>query len=150
MSVHPPNPRQILVFLPVAAARTIVAKLEEHGYEAAAVSTVPEAFDALRSDRYAIAVATRPDIDLVRAIKSIPVINLEVFFHALPSDAEATTVPKCFDSKAFLQRVNRLSGSPPTRNGQRSADHMKAEPVRLTVISRWFAALTGCGKRPLL
>lgn len=68
--------KNILVFLPQAAAPVIVAKLAARGYASVAVSTVPEVFDALRSDCYSFAITTRPEIDLLRNIRPIPVVNL--------------------------------------------------------------------------
>lgn len=83
------NQKSILVFLPRSAAQVIVSKLVEHGHTATAVFSVPELFDALRSDSYYLAVTTRPDIDMVRNIKSMPVVNLEVFFHTVGSTGTA-------------------------------------------------------------
>ncbi|QAB01016.1 MULTISPECIES: hypothetical protein [Agrobacterium tumefaciens complex] len=103
---------KILVFLPQAAAIMVVGKLTESGYISVAVSTVPQAFDALRSEDFAFAVTTRPDIDLVRNIRAIPVINIEVFFHNTISDGG---VSKQFDSKAFLERVGFLTSPVPAR-----------------------------------
>ncbi|WP_421359024.1 MULTISPECIES: hypothetical protein [Agrobacterium] len=105
------NPLKILVFLPQAAGATIVSKLAEHGYESVMVSTVPEAFDALRSDQFVFAITTRPDIDVLRNIRAIPVINLEVFFHAgiLRHGSEVNS--KLFDSNAFFERVKFLAHS---------------------------------------
>lgn len=132
----------ILVFLRNGAADDIVSKLKEHGYDAMAVSSVPELFDALRSDRYSLAVTTRSDIDMVRNIKPIPVINLEVFFHTAQSSLNAGPSSKQFDGDAFFRRVSVLTESKPNRisaiqmalaaNGTSSAGAAKA--------SRWRAA----------
>lgn len=100
--------KRILVFLPEAAANAIVAKLAAHGHEAVAVSTFPEAFTALRSDNYSFAITTRPDIDLLRNIRSIPVINLEIFFHTEPAGDGPLITSKRFDSSAFMKRIEFL------------------------------------------
>ncbi|OBZ92703.1 hypothetical protein ADU59_25305 [Pararhizobium polonicum] len=100
--------KAILVFLPNGVAQVIVSKLIEHGYAATAVFSVPELFDALRSDRHSLAVTTRPDIDMVRNIKSMPVVNLEVFFHTVVSSGGMVSSSKQFDGKAFLQRIKAL------------------------------------------
>ncbi|WP_412065572.1 hypothetical protein [Rhizobium sp. SYY.PMSO] len=78
--------RKILVFLPQPAARSIVIRLGQHGYAAVAMSTIPDVFEALRANEFIFAVTTRPDITLLRNIRAIPVINLEIFFHAGPTD----------------------------------------------------------------
>ncbi|MDH7803623.1 MULTISPECIES: hypothetical protein [unclassified Rhizobium] len=103
---------KILVFLPHAAATMVVDKLAEYGHASVAVSTVPQAFDALRSEDFVFAVTTRPDIDLVRNIRAIPVINIEVFFH---NSISGGGVSKQFDSKAFLERVGFLASPTPAR-----------------------------------
>lgn len=69
----------ILVFLPKKAAHIIVSKLNENGYAATAAHSVPELFDALRSNRHSLAVTTRLNIEIVRSIRSLPVVNLEIF-----------------------------------------------------------------------
>ncbi|MBP2443637.1 hypothetical protein JOH51_001076 [Rhizobium leguminosarum] len=116
MSSAPSNQQKpILVFLGKGAACDIVSKLNENGYVAAAVSSVPELFDALRSDRYFLAVTVRSDIDMVRNIKPTPVINLEVFFHAAQSAAKSVHSAKEFDSDAFLRRIAALTGSRTSR-----------------------------------
>ncbi|CAN7681036.1 hypothetical protein [Pararhizobium sp. LjRoot238] len=102
------NEKPILVFLPRSAAQVIVSKLVEYGYAATAVYSVPELFDALRSASYSLAVTTRPDIDMVRAIQSIPVVNLEVFFHTVGSTGNGVVASKQFDGKAFLERIRVL------------------------------------------
>ncbi|EJT03928.1 hypothetical protein RCCGE510_17116 [Rhizobium sp. CCGE 510] len=116
MSSAPSNRQKpILVFLGKGAACDIVSILNEKGYAAAAVSSVPELFDALRSDRYFLAVTMRSDIDMVRNIKPIPVINLEVFFHATQSAAKSVRSSKEFDSDAFLRRIAALAESRTSR-----------------------------------
>jgi hypothetical protein len=99
--------------MPAAAA--VVGRLQEQGYDAVAVTSVGEAFDALRSDRYGLAVTSRLNIDLVRNIRPIPVINFEIFFHADISSRGLTADAKRFDGKAFLDRVRILSKTPQTR-----------------------------------
>jgi hypothetical protein len=132
----------MLVFLGKGAAFDIVSKLTENGYVAAAVSSVPELFDALRSDRYFLAVTMRSDIDMVRNIQPIPVINLEVFFHTAQSTAKSVRSSKEFDSDAFLRRVAALTES---RTG-RIAAVQRAPAANETVTagtakaSRWRAA----------
>jgi hypothetical protein len=103
------SPSKILVFLPQAAAAMIVTKLADRGYVSVAVSTVPDAFDALRSEGFVFAITTRPNIDLVRKIRALPVINLEVFFHASISGDGAQASAKQLDSRAFLERVEFLA-----------------------------------------
>jgi hypothetical protein len=114
--VQPNDKKPILVFLPASAASTIVSKLIENGYAATSVSSVPELFDALRSDRHALIVARRPDIDIVRNIRSVPVVNVEVFFHAVPSPEKTDTSAKHFDGKAFLHRIKALTEPRLNRN----------------------------------
>jgi hypothetical protein len=132
----------MLVFLGKGAAFDIVSKLTENGYVAAAVSSVPELFDALRSDRYFLAVTMRSDIDMVRNIQPIPVINLEVFFHTAQSTAKSVRSSKEFDSDAFLRGVAALTES---RTG-RIAAVQRAPAANETVTagtakaSRWRAA----------
>ncbi|WP_234905185.1 hypothetical protein [Rhizobium rhizogenes] len=99
--LYPPNPSKILVFLPQNAGAMIVTRLAERGYNAFCVSTVPEAFDALRSGEFVFAIATRPDIDVLRNIRALPIINFEVFFHAAISSNGSPVNSKRFDSKPF-------------------------------------------------
>lgn len=102
------TPKRILIFLPAGAARIIMAKLAEHGYQAEAICSVPDLIGALRSDFYSLAVTTRPDIDIIRDIKPILVVNLEVFFHSVSSMGELGTTSREFDGKAFVARVKAL------------------------------------------
>lgn len=130
------NPSRILVFLPPLAGATIVARLAEHGYEALAVSTVPEAFVALRSGQFVFAITTRPDIDVLRNIHALPVINLEIFFHAgLSSDGTSVT-PKHFNSKAFLDRVAFLAH--PIEKGWTLEDDAGSSKIRQKDAVRWW------------
>ncbi len=78
----PISSRPILVFLPAVAAKTIASTVEQAGFPAVTVSTVADLFDALRSGAFSVAVTVRPDIDTIRNIEAISVVNLEVFFHA--------------------------------------------------------------------
>ncbi|OBZ97567.1 hypothetical protein ADU59_00720 (plasmid) [Pararhizobium polonicum] len=103
---HPPIHSKILVFLPPVAAAMIVTKLAEHGYASVAVSAVAEAFDALRSEEFVFAITARGDIDLVRNIRPIPIVNLEVFFHPRIKDGAMPGNPKRFDSQPFPERVD--------------------------------------------
>ncbi|MFS8113029.1 hypothetical protein QD460_15010 [Rhizobium jaguaris] len=105
----------ILIFLPKGAAHVIATRLAEHGYETTVALSIPEVFDALCSDRYGLAVTTRPDIDIVRNIRSIPVVNLEVFFHSVLSDSGLVTSSKQFDDTGFLQRIKALIEPRPGR-----------------------------------
>lgn len=109
MSAETTPAKKILVFLPRPAANVIVNKLAERGYASDAVSTVPEAFDALRSDGYSFAITTRPEIDLLRNIRSVPVVNLEIFFHAQPSGDGLLLTSKRFDLRAFMERIDFLA-----------------------------------------
>ncbi|MGO8091253.1 hypothetical protein AB9E29_29425 [Rhizobium leguminosarum] len=134
--------KPILVFLGKDAACDIVSKLNESGYVAAAVSSVPELFDALRSDRYFLAVTMRSDIDMVRNIKPIPVINLEVFFHTVQSATKSVRSSKEFDSDAFLRRIAALTES---RTGRIDAVQKAAATKETSIAgaaraSRWRAA----------
>ncbi|MEZ2127698.1 MULTISPECIES: hypothetical protein [unclassified Sinorhizobium] len=103
-----------IVFLPVGAARIVVAKLREGGYAAMAVSSVAELHEALYASEYALAVATRSDIDIVRHIRPMPVVNIEVFFDVVRG-LECEGALRRFDSKAFLKRVGALTGARQTR-----------------------------------
>ncbi|MFF0921594.1 hypothetical protein ACFYE8_18035 [Rhizobium leguminosarum] len=134
--------KPILVFLGKDAAFDIVSKLNENGYVAAAVSSVPELFDALRSGRYFLAVTMRSDIDMVRNIKPIPVINLEVFFHTAQSTAKSIHSSKEFDSDAFLRRVAALTTSRTGRIGavQKAAATKETSIAGAAKASRWRAA----------
>jgi len=139
MSTGTTRPKKILVFLPQPAAYTIVTKLAERGHSSIAVSTVPEVFDALRSDCYSFAITTRPEIDLLRNIHSIPVVNLEIFFHAEPSGGGPLSTSKKFDGRAFMERVEFLV-RPVTARGE----HAGTEPVKTIAMrghkaSRWWA-----------
>ncbi|MDI5926860.1 hypothetical protein [Rhizobium leguminosarum] len=134
--------KPILVFLAKDAACDIVSKLNENGYVAAAVSAVPELFDALRSDRYFLVVTMRSDIDMVRNIKPIPVINLEVFFHTVQSATKSVRSSKEFDSDAFLRRIAALTESRTSRIAvvQRAPAANEAVTAGKAKASRWRAA----------
>ncbi|MBO9170651.1 MULTISPECIES: hypothetical protein [Rhizobium] len=119
------NRRPILVFLPANAANTIVAKLELAGYPAVAVTTVPDLFDALRTDAFALAVTVRPQIDIVRNIITIPVVNLEVFFHMSLTADSGEISSKQFDVNAFVNRIKTLTAP---RSGR--------EPEKVTEFGR--------------
>jgi hypothetical protein len=130
----------ILVFLPQAAAQVIVTKLAERGYASVAVSTVSEVLDALRSDCYAFAITTRPEIDLLRNIRSIPVVNLEIFFHAEPSSDGPLLTSKRFDGRAFMERIQFLVQSTRTRAKPVGAEQAKGAGMRQPTTSRLWAA----------
>jgi hypothetical protein len=134
--------KPILVFLGKGAACDIVSKLNENGYAAAAVSSVPELFDALRSDQYFLAVTMRSDIDMVRNIKPIPVINLEVFFHAAQPAKKSAQSAKEFDSDAFLRRIAALTESRTSRIAAVQKAPMAGERSIASTVkaSRWRAA----------
>jgi len=145
--------QHVLVFLPRSAAQVIVSKLIEHGYAASAVHSVPELFDALRSSDYSLAVTTRPDIDMVRNIKSIPVVNLEVFFHSSGSADEGLMTSKQFDGRAFLERITVLT-EPRQSRGEASARSLRSDVVpsnRMIIPVRWWRALRSLlGRTPEL
>jgi hypothetical protein len=130
---------KILVFLPPPAAEKVVGHLSGLGYAAIAASTFAEAFDALRSNEFSFAIATRPDISLLRHIRTIPVINMEIFFHADPAFKTIEAAPRHFDSKAFMARVEFLSRPVSSRLNGHEADGVKGLPPgddRMT--SRWW------------
>ncbi|WP_105427839.1 hypothetical protein [Neorhizobium tomejilense] len=141
MSIETTHPKRILVFLPVAAANAIVAMLAAHGHESVAVSTFPEAFTALRSDNYSFAITTRPEIDLVRNIRSIPVVNLEVFFHTEPSGDGPLITSKRFDSSAFMKRIEFLVQPLATRVEHADVEQAKNEGMREPRTPRWRMAV---------
>ncbi|WP_349438026.1 hypothetical protein [Pararhizobium sp. A13] len=134
------RPKKILVFLPHAAADVIVTKLAERGHESVAVSTVPEAFDALRSDNYSFAITTRPEIDLLRNIRSIPVVNLEIFFHAEPSGNGPLITSKRFDGGAFMKRIEFLVQPTTTRAEPAGVGQAKNEGMREGRAPQWWTA----------
>jgi hypothetical protein len=101
--------QHVLVFLPQAAAALIAAKLTEIGYLASVACSVPDLHKALISGDHELVVTTRPDIDTVRAIKPLPVLNLEIFFHPDPHGTSVEVGTKHFDAKAFLSRVRMLT-----------------------------------------
>ncbi|MDQ0458237.1 hypothetical protein [Rhizobium paknamense] len=100
---------RILLFLATTANEQIASVLSHAGYQPVSVSTVPEAFDALRQGDFAFAITTRPDIDLLRNIRAIPVINIEVFFHVIPATGLSQARSRKFDRSAFLERVAFLA-----------------------------------------
>ncbi|MQB07902.1 hypothetical protein DXT91_28075 [Agrobacterium tumefaciens] len=133
---------KILIFLPPLAGTSIAGKLSEHGHESVRVSTVPEAFDALRSDEFLCAITTRPDIDLLRKIHALPVINLEVFFHAGICGDGSTSNSKRFDSKAFLERVDFLARTARVATPDVGADREKASSVKQRRSFPWWTVAT--------
>ncbi|UIK05517.1 hypothetical protein [Neorhizobium galegae] len=141
MSIETIRPKRILVFLPEAAANAIVAKLAAHGHQSVAVSTFPEAFTALRSDNYSFAITTRPEIDLLRNVRSIPVVNLEIFFHTEPSGDGPLITSKRFDSSAFLKRIEFLVQPLATRVEHAGVEQAKNEGMREPRTPRWWVAV---------
>ncbi|WP_421481045.1 hypothetical protein [Agrobacterium rosae] len=136
--LHPPKVSKILVFLPEAAGATIVARLADHGFQSVCVSTVPEAFDALRSDEFVFAITSRPDIDLLRNIRVLPVINLEVFFHADISSDGRRVNAKRFDNKAFLERVQFLATPMPATRSVMATGHVTPLTTGAKHTFRWW------------
>ncbi|HML29723.1 MULTISPECIES: hypothetical protein [Xanthobacteraceae] len=134
----------ILVFLPNPAAQSIVTRLAQHGYKAAAMSTVPELFDALRSNEFAFAITTRPDITLLRSIRTIPVINIEIFFHADPNGDGGAS--KRFDGKAFMDRVEFLSRPTVLRQNEDAPRHRESGQQK-AVAPRWWSKIKGVWQR---
>ncbi|QCJ00959.1 hypothetical protein [Agrobacterium larrymoorei] len=136
----PQDLAKILIFMPEAPGRMIANRLAEQGFKPVAISTVPEAFDALRSDEFAFAVTTRPNIDLLRAIRALPVVNIEVFFHAAVStDGVVPVHSKQFDSKAFHERVEFLVQSSSSARSDDEAGRVKVSPVLEKPRGRWWA-----------
>ncbi|XUY30078.1 hypothetical protein RMR21_023205 (plasmid) [Agrobacterium sp. rho-8.1] len=116
-----------------------MARLAEHGYQSICVSTVPEAFDALRSDKFVFAITSRPDIDILRNIRAIPVINLEVFFHAGISNDGMAIGAKRFDSKAFIERIDFLARSAPPERQNSGAARLIFSKEQESRSVRWWA-----------
>jgi hypothetical protein len=108
----PSKPIKTIVFLPREAAAFVAGKLAENGFQPTPASSVAELHEALCSTEYALAVATRPDIDLIRHIQPMPVVNIEVFFDFEPN-AMAASRSSRFDSAAFLRRVRALTAEEP-------------------------------------
>ncbi|MCA1370737.1 hypothetical protein I6F15_25625 [Bradyrhizobium sp. BRP14] len=140
MSIQAIRPKKILVFLPKAAANMIATKLVERGHESIAASTVPEVFDALRSDTCSFAVTTRPEIDLLRSMRPIPVVNLEIFFHAGPSGDDPLITSKRFDGSAFMKRIEFLAQLKARRAEPAGVEQAKSEGMRERRAPRWWIA----------
>lgn len=137
-----------IVFLPVGAARIVVAKLREGGYAATAVSSVAELHEALCASEYTLAVTTRSDIDIIRHIRPMPVVNIEVFFDAVRG-LECEEALRRFDCEAFLRRVGALTGSRKTR-AQAADPRTRVTPIVATSsVDRlrrlWQQMCCGCG-----
>lgn len=139
VSIEANLPEKILIFLPQAAAEVIGTILANRGYVTDAVPTVPEAFDALRSDCYAFAITTRLNIALLRNIRSIPVVNLEIFFHAGPLGDDSLSTSKRFDSRAFMERIDFLARSVSARSGRADIEPVKTAIARGGRPFRWWA-----------
>ncbi|MCA1408893.1 hypothetical protein I6F26_32475 [Ensifer sp. IC3342] len=140
MSLEAIRPKKILVFLPKAAANMIAKKLAERGHESIAASTVPEVFDALRSDSCSFAVTTRPEIELLRSMRPIPVVNLEIFLHAEPSGDDPLITSKRFDGSAFMQRIEFLAQPTARRAEPADVEQAKSEGMRRRRAPRWWIA----------
>lgn len=125
---------RILIFLPKAAATVIAARLNDIGYVTAIACSVPDLRKALAAAEYRLAITTRPDIDTVRDIEPLPVINLEIFFHPDGQGASPDFGTKQFDSKAFVGRVKALTE--PGRAREKPVAGVKAASA--TGRSRWF------------
>ena len=106
--------QSILVFLPPTAARAIARKLHEHGYRPIIACTLADLQRQLPAADYSLVIATRPDIDIVRSLKPLPVLNLEIFFHFDRRQNSANAGTQTFDGPAFLARVKALTGSRPS------------------------------------
>ncbi|MCW0983607.1 hypothetical protein OK142_22530 [Agrobacterium sp. BT-220-3] len=130
--------KKILVFLSRPAADVIVTKLAERGYASDAVSTVPEAFDALRSDGYSVAITTRPEIDILRTIRSIPVVNLEIFFHSVPSGERRPLTSRRFDGRAFMERIDFLVQAASTKGDHLPVEAVKPPDTTSHALWRWW------------
>lgn len=125
---------RILIFLPKAAATLIAARLNEIGYVTSIACSVPDLRKALAAADYRLAITTRPDIDTVRDIEPLPVINLEIFFHPDAQGASPDFATKHFDSTAFFGRVKALT-EPGRAREKPVAGISKASA---TGRSRWF------------
>lgn len=141
MSMEAISSKKIVVFLPPEAAKMIVAKLAERGHESVAVSTVPEVFDALRSDNCSFAITTRPEIDLLRSIRPIPVVNLEIFFHAEASGDGPLTTSKRFDGVAFMKRIEFLAQPKAARVEPAGGEEIGKDGMRQPRRFRWTAVI---------
>lgn len=137
--MHPStnNHQAILLFLPKASAQIIASKLNAVGYPVEAVHTVTELQLALKAADYCLVITTRPCIDTVRNIQPLPVVNLEVFFHFIPSFEVPVSETKQFDTKAFLARIKALSEPKPRRNNADLARIAPSSPERETRVRLW-------------
>lgn len=97
--------KKALLFLPVAAAQMLTPRLVSAGYGSTVVSELAELAAEMATDQYWLAVAIRQDIDVVRQMRPLPVINIEIFFHSAPTLASGA---KALDVDAFLKRVGVL------------------------------------------
>jgi hypothetical protein len=99
-----------IVFLPIAAADFVVAHLKEARFDAVGVHTPRELWEAMHSCNYSLAVTNRPDIDIVRRIQLIPVINIEVFFDVATGPHQDGSTRR-FDAKSLIRRVHALTNT---------------------------------------
>ena len=102
------NAKKILIFLPTPAAETIVGHLSQRRYSAVAVSAVPEVF--------AFALTTRPNINPLRNIRAIPIINRIYSFMRILPPRGAHSAAKTF---MVTGRVSVLSGSVSVKQSRR-------------------------------
>ncbi|MFK0161202.1 hypothetical protein [Rhizobium sp. NPDC090279] len=125
----PHAPLKTIVFLPAVAAEFVAANLRQSGYQATSVQTLSQLHAAMCSCDYVLAVTTRPNIDLVRHIQTIPVVNIEVFFD-LAVDHRRDDTPKRFDAKSFIRRVTALTSSP---QSTRTSAHVPKSATSSTI-----------------
>jgi hypothetical protein len=130
--------RKVLVFLPSAGAEIFTPQLGSAGYDCTVVSELEELAYELASERYWLVVTIRQDIDVVRQINPLPVINIEIFFHSQPS---SITMPsKSLDVEALLKRVGDLYDLMAAKRGnQRAAEKLPGPdairgPSRITTL----------------
>jgi hypothetical protein len=119
---------QILVFLPEKAGTFISARLTEVGYFTSVAGSIPDLRAALDAVDYDLVITMRPDINTVRGIKPLPVINLEIFFHPDPQRTPPDIGTEQFDCKAFLDRVKALT-EPGRARVKHSASEVAASPA---------------------
>jgi hypothetical protein len=138
-------PARILVFLPEAAV-SIVAKLNEEGYVAIHVASQADLEGNLAVGGYDLIVTTRPNIDIVRRVRPLPVVNIEVFLNVAQVRA-MSEAGSHLDMVALSRRINALvdrRSAPtavPTTTKRRSCENamMAKLTERIRAISNRFA-----------
>lgn len=142
--MHPTttNHQVILLFLPKASAQIIASRLNAVGYSVEAVHTVAELQFALTSADYRLVITTTPAIETVRDIRPLSIVNLEIFFHPDPSLETPAGGRKEFDTKAFLARINSLSGPRTKRNDAELAPIIPSSPEYKARARPWLRLLT--------